>query len=84
MSLVYINSPEVVALLDVLDVWLFVPVVGKKMLYISAVVVLAEMIPEEPQFSQKCGVLLGFFWGWLRGLLMLQTQPLDLLKDLPE
>lgn len=42
------------------------------------------MIPEEPQFSEKCGVLLGFFWGRLRGLLVLQTQPLDLLEDLPE
>lgn len=42
------------------------------------------MIPEEPQFRQECGVLLGFFWGRLRGLLVLQTQPLDLLEDLPE
>lgn len=42
------------------------------------------MLPEEPQFRQKCGVLLGFFWGRLRGLLVLQTQPLDLLKDLPK
>lgn len=41
------------------------------------------MIPEEPQFRQEGGVLLGFFWGGLRGLLMLQTQPLDLLEDLP-
>lgn len=47
-------------------------------------VVVAGRIPEEPQFGQKCGVLLGFFWGRLRGLLVLQTQPLDLLEDLPE
>lgn len=48
------------------------------------VVVATGTLPEEPQFRQKRGVLLGFFWGRLRGLLMLQTQPLDLLKDLPE
>lgn len=40
-------------------------------------------IPEEPQFRQERRVLLGFFWGGLRGLLMLQTQALDLLEDLP-
>lgn len=41
------------------------------------------LLPEEPQFGQERRVLLGFFWGGLRGLLMLQTQPLDLLEDLP-
>lgn len=41
-------------------------------------------VPEEPQFSQKCGVLLGLFRGRLRGLFVLQTQPLDLLEDLPD
>ncbi len=57
---------------------------GEDVLIRGVGVVVAGMIPEEPQFSEKCGVLLGFFWGRLRGLLMLQTQPLDLLKDLPE
>lgn len=52
------------------------PVVGKKRQR-------QDGIPEEPQFRQEGGVLLGFFWGGLRGLLVLQTQPLDLLEDLP-
>ena len=44
----------------------------------------AGVVPEEPQFGQERGVLLGFLRGRLRGLLVLQTQPLDLLEDLPE
>lgn len=47
-------------------------------------VVLTRMIPEEPQFGQEGGVLLGLLRCWLGGLLVLQTQPLDLLQDLPE
>lgn len=42
------------------------------------------VIPEQPQFCQERRVLLGFFWGRLRGLFVLQTQPLDLLQDLSE
>lgn len=43
----------------------------------------AGIIPEEPQLSKQRGVLLSFFGGRLGRLLMLQTQPLDLLQDLP-
>lgn len=42
------------------------------------------MVPKEPEFGQQCGVLLGLLGGGLGGLLMLQTQSLDLLKDLSE
>lgn len=69
-----------VLLLNSLNIWLFLPLSSWRCPSKTGMV----EIPEEPQFSQKRGVLLGFFWGRLRRLLVLQTQPLDLLEDLPE
>lgn len=37
------------------------------------------LLPEEPQLRQQSGVLLRLLWGGLRGLFVLQPQPLDLL-----
>lgn len=37
------------------------------------------LLPEEPQLGQQSGVLLRLLRSGLRGLFMLQPQPLDLL-----
>lgn len=73
-----------VLLLNFLNIWLVLPLSSWRCPSKTGMVVVVVEIPEEPQFSQKRGVLLGFFWGRLRRLLVLQTQPLDLLEDLPE
>jgi len=40
------------------------------------------VLPEKPEFSQQSRVLLGFLGGGLRGLFVLQPEPLDFLEDL--
>lgn len=41
----------------------------------------AVHLPEEPQLCQEGGILLCLLWCGLRCLLMLKSQPLDLLQD---
>lgn len=56
---------------------------AKTLFCLLQTVVQYPFLPQQPQLGQQCGVLLCLLGGGLGSLLMLQTETLDLLQDLP-